>query len=297
MTDLETTAIDRLKVASNMSEKIYKSPLVLTYSGGKDSDVLLHLAEKSGIEFEVLHSLTTADAPETVHHVQKVFRGLEEKGVKCSIDRHKKVDGNGRIYYQTMWNLIPKKLMPPTRVARYCCSELKEQGGRNRFIATGVRWDESVARKKNRGALEVIAYKREKSLILNNDNEDNRRLFESCQMKGARVVNPIIDWKDPDIWDYCESEKIDMNPLYACGYGRVGCIGCPMAGKHRLKEFADFPRYAAMYKLAFDRMIAERRRRGKQDGIIKWRTGDDVFHWWMEDGVLPGQMTFEDMEE
>ena len=60
MSDLEHTAIERLKSASDMSLRLYKQPLVITYSGGKDSDVLLHLAEASGIPFEVLHSLTTA---------------------------------------------------------------------------------------------------------------------------------------------------------------------------------------------------------------------------------------------
>ena len=58
--DLEKTAIERLKAASDMSLRLYKQPLVITYSGGKDSDVLLHLAEASGIPFEALHSLTTA---------------------------------------------------------------------------------------------------------------------------------------------------------------------------------------------------------------------------------------------
>ena len=33
--------------------------------------------------------------------------------------------------------------MPPTRIVRYCCSELKEGGNPNRLIATGVRWAES----------------------------------------------------------------------------------------------------------------------------------------------------------
>lgn len=68
--DLEQTAIERLKMASDMSLRLYKQPLVITYSGGKDSDVLLHLAGRSGIPYEVLHSLTTADAPETVWHVR-----------------------------------------------------------------------------------------------------------------------------------------------------------------------------------------------------------------------------------
>lgn len=69
MSDLEHSAIELLKVASEMSLRLYKQPLVITYSGGKDSDVLLHLAGKSGIPYEALHSLTTADAPETVRHV------------------------------------------------------------------------------------------------------------------------------------------------------------------------------------------------------------------------------------
>ena len=101
--DLEQKAIDRLKAASDMSLRLYKQPLVITYSGGKDSDVLLHLAEASGIQFEVLHSLTTADAPQTVYHVRDTFHRLEDKGIKCTVDKHVQQDGS-RI---TMWNLIP----------------------------------------------------------------------------------------------------------------------------------------------------------------------------------------------
>ena len=109
MSDLETVAIERLKTASDMSLRLFKQPLVITYSGGKDSDVLLHLAEISGIPFEVLHSLTTADAPETVRHVYDTLKRLEGKGIKCAVDKHVQSDGN-RV---TMWNLIPRKLMPP----------------------------------------------------------------------------------------------------------------------------------------------------------------------------------------
>lgn len=62
--DMEKSALDRIHKASELSFKIYQQPLVVCYSGGKDSDVLLSLYEKSGVPFEVLHSLTTADAPE-----------------------------------------------------------------------------------------------------------------------------------------------------------------------------------------------------------------------------------------
>lgn len=292
MSDLEQTAIERLKLASDMSLRLFQKPLVITYSGGKDSDVLLHLAEVSGIPFEALHSLTTADAPETVRHVYDTFRRLESKGIQCTVDKHVQPNGTRT----TMWNLIPRKFMPPTRLVRYCCAELKEGGGKGRFIATGVRWAESVARKKNRGTLEVLHSNRKKSLILANDNDEDRRLFETCQLKGKRVVNPIVDWQEADVLDYAVSEKIPMNPLYCEGFRRVGCVGCPMAGgKTQATEFAHYPKIKAAYIRAFDRMLERRIALGKD--AHSWQTGVDVFHWWMEDGVLAGQEVLDGFEE
>lgn len=294
MSDLEQTAIERLKAASDMSLRLFEQPLVITYSGGKDSDVLLHLARASGIPFEVLHSLTTADAPETVRHVYDTFYRLECNGIKCDVDKHVQPDGSR----MTMWKLIQKKLMPPTRLMRYCCAVLKEGGGKNRLIATGVRWAESTARKR-RGGLEVLTSKPQSKLILSNDNDEDRRLFETCQLKGKRVVNPIIDWKDDDVLDYAAVEKIPMNPLYCEGFHRVGCVGCPLANvKMRMMEFSRYPKIKAAYIRAFDRMLEERRRRGRMNGTFRMGdTGVDVFHWWMEDGVLPGQEVLGGFEE
>lgn len=140
---------------------------------------------------------------------------------------------------------------------------------------------------------------RQKSLILSNDNEEDRRLFETCQMKGKRVVNPIIDWKDDDVLDYAAAEKIPMNPLYCEGFHRVGCVGCPMASsKQRVMEFARYPKIKAAYIRAFDRMLEERQIREKMNGTFRMGdTGVDVFHWWMEDGVLPGQEVLGGFEE
>lgn len=292
--DLEQSAFEALRFASAQSLKLYKQPLVITYSGGKDSDVLLHLAGKSGIPYEVLHSLTTADAPETVWHVRETFRRLELANVKCVIDAHVQPDGKRA----TMWNLIPKKMVPPTRIKRYCCAVLKETGGRGRFIATGVRWDESSRRKNSRGVIEVSARDKNKRLILMDDNDESRMQFESCQLKGQRTVNPIVGWTTADVWDYVTAEHIPMNPLYRCGFCRVGCIGCPMAGKHRKIEFERYPKIKLAYIRAFDRMLEERRRRGKMAGGMRWGdNGLDIFNWWMENDVLPGQEVLEEFRE
>ena len=138
--------------------------------------------------------------------------------------------------------------------------------------------------------------KKDKTLVsdekmLLTDNNDTRKLFEQCQLKAKTVVNPIIDWKNSDIWEYIESERICTNCLYKMGYDRVGCIGCPMASKARYKEFADFPTYKQAYIKAFDRMLEVRKARGKD---TRWKSGEEVFLWWMEDENIPGQMTLDD---
>ena len=298
MSDLEHVAIERLRTASEMSLHNYGMPLVITDSGGKDSSCCKELAIRAGIPFEIMHNHTTADAPETVRFVRGEGKRFEDLDIKYTINMPT-YKGEST----SMWSLIPQKLMPPTRLVRYCCSVLKETGGTGRFIATGVRWAESNSRKNNRGIYERIAADKKKRVILNNDNDDRRMLFENCRLKAKRVVNPIIDWKDEDVWQFLEDARKPVNPLYAEGWCRVGCVGCPMAGKKgRVAEFIRWPKYKDLYIKAFDKMLEERKRRGKLEG--SWcmgATGRDVFNWWMEYDILPGQLDwfedFEDMEE
>lgn len=294
MSDLEHVVIERLKAASEMSLHNYGLPLVITDSGGKDSSVCKEFALRAGIPFEIQHNHTTADAPETVRFIRQEAKRFEELGIKYTINlptyKGKRT---------SMWNLIPQKLMPPTRLVRYCCAVLKETGGAGRFIATGVRWAESSSRKNNRGIYEKMGRTKANNIILNNDNDDKRLLFENCRLKAKRVVNPIIDWTNKDVWDFIEDAKKPINPLYGEGWCRVGCVGCPMAGtKGREAEFIRWPKYRQLYINSFDRMLEERKIRGKIDG--SWRagfTGLDIFNWWMEYDILPGQIDlFSEME-
>lgn len=289
--DKEHIAMERLRTASDMSLALYGKPLLLTDSGGKDSAVICRLAENAGIPFEICHSHTTADAPETVYHVRKRAKEFEAKGIKYEI-----VMPTYKGEPTSMWKLIPQKRIPPTRQTRYCCAVIKENTGKGRFIATGVRWAESPKRKKNRASLEIITAKKENKILLSCDNEEDRRLFESCQLKGARMVNAIIDWLDEEVWDFLTDQKEECNPVYCEGFKRVGCVGCPLAGKARWREFARWPKFKQMYINAFDRMLKARKEAGKNDATGAWIDAEAVFHWWMEDGVLPGQMAFEDME-
>lgn len=282
--DLEQKSIDRIKMASEMSLHHYGKPLVCTYSGGKDSDVMLELFKRSGVPFEVVNSHTTVDAPQTVYHIREQCRRLEEQSITVKICMPE----------TTMWELIPKKKFPPTRLQRYCCEKFKESSTPNRFIATGVRWAESN-RRKNRSEIEPANKKAAEKIMLMNDRDRKRALIERCEIKSEMIVNPIVDWSDNDVWDYYWNECTLHNPLYKMGYYRVGCIGCPMAGKHRWKEFSDFPTYQRAYIRAFSKMLEAIHAAGLS---TKWKSGCDVFEWWMEDENVEGQysMDFEGAE-
>lgn len=116
-------------------------------------------------------------------------------------------------------------------------------------------------------------------------------IFESCRIQAKRVCNPIVDWTDTDVWAFIHYARVKTNPLYQCGFDRVGCIGCPMARKAgRMTQFSVWPTYKRAYIRAFDEMLKRRNKRWIEN---EWQTGIDVFHWWIEDGVIPGQVEME----
>lgn len=265
-------AIDRIRAYEPISHGFMDEPYYVCYSGGKDSDALRILFEMAGVKYDLVHNLTTVDAPETVYYIRTI--------PNITISKPQ----------LTMWQLIEKKLMPPTRRMRYCCAELKERGGVDRFVSTGVRWAESANRRKKRDSLEVQHRDIKKSLMLNADNDENRKLFENCAIKGKRILNPIIDWTDDDVWEFLNYAGCKSNPLYACGYKRVGCVGCPMAGaKGMTKGFERYPKYKNAYIRAFDRAVAIRKARGldTNEYATMWDSGQHMFDWWLSEKQIP----------
>jgi phosphoadenosine phosphosulfate reductase len=277
-------AITRIEQAYQIAQQFGKT-LVIAYSGGKDSDVLLDLALKSEVPCEIQHNHTTADAPETVRHIRERFAEVEAHGTITRVNSPE----------MSMWQLIPKKLMPPTRRVRYCCEYLKERKFEGQQLVTGVRRAESNKR-ASRGLHETLERQADKRVIYVDENDDARKLTEICHMRNRIVTNPIIDWEDRDVWQYLRENNIKTNPLYNMGLSRVGCVGCPMASKARNLEFRLFPKYRNMYIAAFERMLAERERRGLKTTEM-WRDGESVFKWWIEDKTDPNQLTFDYQEK
>ena len=237
----------------------------LCFSGGKDSCVIKALADMAGVKYDAHYSISSVDPPELVRFIKDVHPDV--------ILEHPR-DKNGNIV--TMWNLIPTKSMPPTRIVRYCCAALKEQGGKGRLKVTGVRWDESVRRKKSHSEVTFADKKAKKAIekelsgedfsltpqggvALRLDNRENARIVEMCYKDHTTLINPIIDWTTDEVWEFIREYKIPYCSLYDEGFKRLGCIGCPMGSKEmREREFERWPKYKNLYLMAFQKMVENR---------------------------------------
>jgi phosphoadenosine phosphosulfate reductase len=283
----EKRAIDYLQAFEPKDEPYY-----LCYSGGKDSDVIRILASLAGVKHDIVNNHTTVDAPETVRYIRTIPNVIIQYPKK------------------SMWQLIVDIKMPPTRIVRYCCAELKERGGKGRVKITGVRKAESANRAENADLVKIIGkpktvekmaidqgveYRKTKKggIVLNNDNAESRQFVEHCYRTTSTMVNPIVDWSDHDVWEFLRHYGCESNPLYQNGFCRVGCVGCPIGGSKSMKrEFALYPKYKENYIRAFDRMIIKR----KEDGLpTAWNSGEECFIWWIGDD--PNQITFDDYDE
>lgn len=212
MTDDLQKKVDRAVRLLQTVAKGYDGEIELGYSGGKDSDVILHLARRAGIRVKPIYRNTTIDPPGTIAHVQEVG------GVQ--ILRPEK----------TFFQLIEQKGLP-SRIRRFCCEKLKEYKIKEKTIL-GVRKAES----DNRARLY---------------DEPTKCLYYGKAKKPENHVEgiyPILDWTDEDVLNYIEANNIRLHPLYYREDGtidikrRLGCMCCPMIyWKRRAVEFRQHP--------------------------------------------------------
>lgn len=179
----------------------------LSYSGGKDSDVILELAKIANIPFRAIYKNTTIDPPGTIAH-------CKSKGAEIV---HPKIG---------FYDLIKQRGFPTMR-ARFCCDVLKEYKILDNSIQ-GIRRCESVKRAKNYKEPIICRVYGKKSNHVN-------------------VVLPILDWSDEDVTSFIKMQKIQCHPLYYQNgefdvTKRLGCLGCPLKSDKGLKEFKENPK-------------------------------------------------------
>ena len=178
---------------------------VLLFSGGKDSTVLLRLAEKAfrpgKFPFPLMHVDTGHNFPEVIEFRDRIAEQLGERlivrTVQDSIDR-----GRIRLKHANQ----PRNAMQTVTLL----DAIKEFG----FDACigGARRDEEKARAKER----VFSVRDEfGQWDPRNQRPELWSLYNARVHPGQHVrVFPISNWTELDIWRYIEREQIELPPLY-----------------------------------------------------------------------------------
>jgi sulfate adenylyltransferase subunit 2 len=179
---------------------------VLLFSGGKDSIVLLRLAEKAfrpaAFPFPLMHVDTGHNFPEVIEYRDRRVAELDERLIVASVQES--ID-KGRVVEETGPRASRNRLQTITLL-----DALDEHG----FDAAigGARRDEEKARAKERvfsfrddfGQWEPKAQRPE---LWN--------IYNGRIRKGEHVrVFPLSNWTELDVWQYIDFEKLEVPPIY-----------------------------------------------------------------------------------
>ena len=188
-----------------MAEKVGK-PVVVSYSGGKDSLVALHLTLEAGFDPRMLFNNTGIELPETIEAVR---RAVERWGLDL-------VEANAG---DAFWRAV-RYFGPPARDYRWCCKVTK--------LAPLAR----VARREwPNGALNVVGQRAFESL----DRARSPRVWRNRWVPQLLAISPVQEWTQMHIWLYIYKHRLEYNRLYDMGFDRVGCFMCPASTMAELR--------------------------------------------------------------
>jgi sulfate adenylyltransferase subunit 2 len=179
---------------------------VLLFSGGKDSIVLLRLAEKAfrpgGFPFPLMHVDTGHNFPEVIEFRDRRVAELGERlivaSVQESIDR-------GRAVEETGPRASRNRLQTVTLL-----DAIEEHG----FDACfgGARRDEERARAKER----ILSFRDDfGGWDPRNQRPELWNLYNGRIRRGENVrVFPLSNWTELDVWEYIREEGLEIPSIY-----------------------------------------------------------------------------------
>ncbi|MCE4600324.1 MAG: phosphoadenosine phosphosulfate reductase family protein [Desulfurococcales archaeon] len=182
-----------------MNEKVNK-PVIVSYSGGKDSLAALNLTLEAGIKPYVLFNDTGIELPETRESVARI---VEEKGLELLV-----ADAG-----DAFWRAV-EAIGPPGKDYRWCCKVTK--------LAPLSRL---LQERFPDGALNIVGQRAYESL----DRARSPRVWRNRWLPQILNISPIQYWTQLLVWLYIWSRRLPYNPLYERGFDRIGCFMCPAA--------------------------------------------------------------------
>ncbi len=188
-------------------------PVYVSFSGGKDSLVVLDLA-KSALkqrEFKAFFLNTGIEFPETVEFSRELCREMKVPLEEMSAG-------------SSFWEQV-EKFGPPAKDFRWCCKVCKLASAGD--LETG----KGTCSLSGKEAANAVAY-------LTIDGKRKHESFSRARIAASETnpfvpnqlnIFPIRDWRALEVWLYIYWRGLSYNPLYDQGFERVGCWLCPSA--------------------------------------------------------------------
>lgn len=204
------------KFINNVASSMEKRATV-SYSGGKDSLVVLQLVSECLEDFDILFADTGIEFPETVINAEVVSR-LYGKSLRSI--------SSGNAFWESV-----DSFGPPSVEMRWCCKVCKLGP-----IA------QLIERNYEEGCLTFIGQRKYES----GTRAKSERVWKNPWVGNQIGAAPIQDWTAMHVWLYIFMHDLPYNPLYGKGFDRIGCWLCPscsVADLHRLR--ATHPEFAS----------------------------------------------------
>lgn len=224
----------------------------VSFSGGKDSTVLLDLCRtiypdilgvfcNTGCEYpEIIRFVNSCHNIETIHpkltpkqvwakygfplvskEVAKRVKGIRNNPNAPTSLKH--LNPNNKFKLATKWRYL---IDEPYETHYLCCNKLKKEPFR--------RYEQATKRKP------ILGIMASESMV-----RASQWVRYGCNIWGSRISSrPLSIWTEEDIWQYINMHNLKVSDIYYKGIARTGCTACGFGA-----QFADDMRFKLLYNL------------------------------------------------
>lgn len=199
------------------AEELGKSPVltskiemyVASFSGGKDSQVLLDLVTRviPADDLVVVYSDTGYELPTSLtlyENTKKMYQEQYPNITFLMAKNHEKV--------LNYWDMIGS----PSNIHRWCCGIMKTAP-----LYRLLKEHSKLGRQPS--VMSFIGTRAEESLR----RSTYSKIAKDAKHTNVLNISPILEWNTSEVWLYMLFNKLPLNDAYRHGLGRVGCVVCP----------------------------------------------------------------------